>query len=135
MESPESRPPNTHLNASIASMEILGNNGNDATDSPAEQAWSAIAGVSDAPVEQGALRHRLSITTSADTWVEISDAAGEQLELDLIRAGTSREYRGQAPFEVMIGRASAVELSLDGRDINLGPHTRGNVARLTLQNR
>ena len=134
IKSPEPRTSNTHLNASIASMEILGANGGDAADSPAEQAWSAIAGVSDAPVEQGLLRHRLSITTSADTWVEISDAAGEQLELDLIRAGTSREYQGQAPFEVMIGRASAVELSMDGQDVNLGPHTRGNVARLTLQN-
>jgi cytoskeleton protein RodZ len=134
LKSPESRTPNTHLNASIASMEILGTKGSDATGSAAEQAWSAITGIPDEPVEQGRLHHRLNITTSADTWVEISDAAGEQLELDLIRAGTSREYQGQAPFEVMIGRASAVELSLDGRNINLGPHTRGNVARLTLQN-
>ena len=67
--------------------------------------------------------------------MEISDAAGDQLELDLIRAGTSREYQGQAPFDVMIGRASAVELNMDGKAVNLGPHTRGNVARLTLQNR
>ena len=77
--------------------------------------------------------HILSITTSADTWVEISDAAGDQLELDLIRAGSSRHYDGQAPFDVMIGRASAVVLGLDGNAVDLGPYTRGNVARMTLQ--
>jgi cytoskeleton protein RodZ len=132
---PEPRPANTHLNASIASMEILGNNDRDGSSSTAGQAWSAITGEAGGREESSLLRHRLSITTSADTWVEISDAAGDQLELDLIRAGTSREYQGQAPFEVMIGRASAVELNMDGKAVNLGPHTRGNVARLTLQNR
>ena len=32
----------------------------------------------------------------------------------------------------MLGRASAVELTLDGEPVDLAPHTRGNVARLTL---
>jgi len=32
----------------------------------------------------------------------------------------------------MIGRASAVVLNLDGTTVDLGPHTRGNVARITL---
>ena len=32
----------------------------------------------------------------------------------------------------MIGRASAVELVLNGEPVDLGPHTRGNVARMTL---
>jgi hypothetical protein len=32
----------------------------------------------------------------------------------------------------MIGRASAVVLSMDGEAVDLGPHTRGNVARLVL---
>jgi len=131
---PESRPASTHLSASIASMEVLGNHSVDAAGLAVERDWSSLTGLSDAPADKDLLNHRLSIATSADTWVEISDAAGEQLELDLIRAGSSREYRGQAPFEVMIGRASAVELSIDGKEINLGPHTRGNVARLTLQN-
>ncbi len=127
------RAANTHLNASIASMELLGKQDGRAGESSTGQAWSALTGTPDAPGDQALLRHHLGITTSADTWVEISDAAGDQLELDLIRAGSSREYQGQAPFEVMIGRASAVELSMDGKEINLGPHTRGNVARLTLQ--
>jgi len=130
---PDARSANTHLNASIASVEILGKRGELRGDSAAEQAWAAISGTSETEVNDATGRHNLSISTSADTWVEISDASGDQLELDLIRAGSSREYRGQAPFEVMIGRASAVVLNLDGNTIELGPHTRGNVARMTLQ--
>jgi cytoskeleton protein RodZ len=129
----ELRPSGTHLSASIASMEVLGGNSEDSQGLVTGD-WSSLAGVAQTPGDQGLPEHRLNIATSADTWVEISDAAGEQLELDLIRAGTSREYQGQAPFEVMIGRASAVQLSMDGKAVNLGPHTRGNVARLTLQN-
>jgi len=130
---PEARPANTHLNASIASVETLGKPGELTGDSVAEKAWAAISGSPEPELIGASRAHRISITTSADTWVEISDANGEQLELDLIRAGGSREYSGQAPFYVMIGRASAVELGMDGSTVDLGPHTRGNVARMTLQ--
>ena len=130
---PDVRPANTHLNASIASVEILGKRSELSGDSAAEQAWAAISGASETGSNDAFKPHSLSITTSADTWVEISDASGDQLELDLIRAGSSREYLGQAPFEVMIGRASAVVLNMDGNTVELGPHTRGNVARMTLQ--
>jgi len=126
------RPANTHLNASIASVEMLQESGEPKSDSAAEQAWAAIGSQSGAEVSDPVQQHSLSVTTSADTWVEISDASGKQLELDLIRAGTLREYNGRAPFNVMIGRASAVDLAMDGEAVDLGPYTRGNVARMTL---
>ncbi len=129
----ESRQANTHLNASIASAEVLGENGGLRGDSAAEQAWAAIGAAPEAGSADASESNILSITTSADTWVEITDASGRQLELDLIRAGNSREYNGEAPFDVMIGRASAVVLNMDGQAVDLGPHTRGNVARMTLQ--
>lgn len=127
------RPANTHLNASIASMEMLSKRNELAGESPAEQAWAAISGPPETAAPETMDSRSISITTSADTWVEILDASGDQLELDLIRAGSSRAYKGQAPFDIMIGRASAVVLNLDGSTVDLGPHTRGNVARLTLQ--
>ncbi|RPH94503.1 MAG: helix-turn-helix domain-containing protein, partial [Lysobacterales bacterium] len=143
-ESPaEKRPAKSHLNASIASMELIERHQELGGKAVAEQAWAAIGGQADgdepqadphldAGAEPQAGSRRLAITTSADTWVEIHDGEGDQLELDLIRAGSEREYRGSGPFRVMIGRASAVVLSLDGEAVDLGPHTRGNVARLTL---
>jgi cytoskeleton protein RodZ len=130
----ETRPSGTHLNASIASMEVLGSRSeNTATEPAAEPAGTAVAAdaaTDETPLAEGA--HQLLLETSADTWVEILDAEGRQLELDLVRADSRREYRGAVPFEVMLGRASAVLLSLDGEAVDLTPHTRGNVARLAV---
>jgi cytoskeleton protein RodZ len=135
----DQRPANSHLNASIASIELLERRQELGGKAVAEQAWAAIGSHADGdrpaaaePAESVIGAHRLAITTSADTWVEILDAQGSQLEFDLIRAGAQREYSGSEPFRVMIGRASAVVLSMDGEAVDLGPHTRGNVARLTL---
>ena len=70
----ETRPANTHLNASIASMEMIGQDPELTGSSPAEQAWAAISGNTEPSADISALRHQLTITTSADTCVEISDA-------------------------------------------------------------
>ncbi len=64
--------------------------------------------------------------------MEITDADGRQLELDLLRGGTSREYRGIAPFRILFGRASAVDLYYDGQPIDTGPFTSGDVTQMTL---
>lgn len=121
---------NTHLNASIASVEMLKQRAEMASGSVAEDAWAALGEAEEALA--GGEGHSLTITTSADTWVEIFGSGDEQLEMDLIRAGSVRDYSGPGPFRVMIGRASAVELVLDGKPVDLGPHTRGNVAHITL---
>jgi len=130
----QARPANTHLNASIASVEVMQRHADRGSQVAAEQAWAAISGNEDdeptPAAEPG--NHRLTVSTSADSWVEILDGQGEQLELDLLRAGHERAYAGTGPFQVMLGRASAVELTLDGEPVDLVPHTRGDVARLTL---
>lgn len=129
----DGRGSNTHLNASIAAMELLEQRGERGGKAAAEQAWAAIGGrVEESTTAAAPGSHRLAVTTSADTWVEILDGAGTQLELDLVRAGSQRQYSGVEPFRVMIGRASAVVMTLDGEAVDLGPHTRGNVARLVL---
>jgi cytoskeleton protein RodZ len=122
----------THLNASIAAMEMLEQRRELGGQAAAEEAWAAIGGQSDTDSGDPGDRHRLAVSTSADTWLEILDGDGAQLELDLLRAGSQREYTGTEPFRIMIGRASAVVMSLDGEPVDLGPYTRGNVARLTL---
>lgn len=125
------RPAKSHLNASIASVEVLRQRGEMSAGAAAEQAWAAVGDPDDSADAAGG-RHRLSITTSADTWVEISGAGETQLEMDLVRAGTTRHYSDTGPFRVMVGRASAVQMTFDGEAVDLGPHTRGNVAHLTL---
>ena len=127
---PSRRPAKTHLNASIASVEVLKQRGEMESGAVAEEAWAALHNSTETALPEG--HHRLSVTTSADTWVEIFGAGDKQLEMDLIRAGTTREYSGEGPFRIMVGRAAAVVMTMDGETIDLGPYTRGNVARMTL---
>lgn len=117
----------THLAASIASLEKLRSRpvGSDAA---VEQAWSAIK----EPLPAVPGHSMLQVSVSADSWIEITDANGERLEMDLLRGGNQRSYEGVAPFELMVGRASSVELIFDGEPVDLAPHINGDVARLTL---
>lgn len=67
------------------------------------------------------------------SWVEITDANGEKLEFDLLQAGQNKQYSGVAPFEIIFGQASAVDLKLNGEKVDLSPFTRSDVATVVLQ--
>ena len=114
----------THLAASIASLEKIRSSAVD-TGSAAEQAWSAMS----SPSENGP---QIRISVSADSWIEITDSRGEVIEKDLLRGGNQRTYSGSPPFELMLGRPSAVVVEFNGEPIDLEPHVRGDVAHLTL---
>jgi cytoskeleton protein RodZ len=141
----------THLNASMASIELLNEAADrEAADREVENGEAENGEADEALTEDGLTGHeagspvagqpapsvdeiqQLKIETSADTWIEVMDASGLHLEMDLLRAGTSREYHGKAPFSVMLGRASAVEVWFNGKEVDLAAHTRGNVAHMTL---
>jgi cytoskeleton protein RodZ len=74
---------------------------------------------------------RLAFRSAA--WVEVVDASGQSLVSRNHPAGTSSEVYGKPPFRVVVGNASDVRLTYNGREVDLAPHTRVNVARLTLQ--
>lgn len=120
-----------HLNASIASVEVLSRRSEMGAGTAAEEAWAALDAGSEGAAP-GAGVQTLEITTSADTWVEVFGAGERQLEQDLIRAGNLRQYTDDGPFRIMVGRASAVLVSFNGEAVDLAPHTRDGVARLTL---
>ncbi|MHB9118684.1 MAG: DUF4115 domain-containing protein, partial [Burkholderiales bacterium] len=49
------------------------------------------------------------------------------------QAGNSQSVQGTPPFEVVIGKASVVKLSYNGKPVDLAPYTRVEVARLKLE--
>jgi cytoskeleton protein RodZ len=118
-----------HLNASIAPVNVRRGEPAFVEAHAAREAWSAL----DEPQPLDG-RHTLALLTSADTWVEIYGADDQQLEMDLVRAGERRSYRDSGPFRIVVGRASAVLLSLDGEAVDLDPHRQGDVASLVLAN-
>jgi len=131
----------THLRASIASMNVGTESSTARRPVSASGAWAAIndpaaASPGSASIASGtagqADLNSISIVTSADSWVEIIDGSGQKIEMDLLRAGNRRNYSGSGPFQLLLGRASSVEVFQNGAKVDLGPYTRGNVARLTL---
>ena len=76
--------------------------------------------------------HRLVLRMAEEAWLEVRDAGGASLVSSLNPAGSERAVRGRPPFQLVIGNASRVELSYDGKPVDLKPHMRGEVARFTL---
>ncbi len=113
------------VNASIAPLGVLHDSDTGGLDT-AEQAWAAISRPAIAEGES-----RLSISVSADSWIEITDADGRQLEMDLLRGGSDKDYHGRPPFRFLFGRASAVHLLMDDEAIDLTGFARDDVAQFT----
>jgi len=67
------------------------------------------------------------------SWIEIRDATQKVVFVGEYPAGTRQNVEGKAPFQIWIGRASAVRVFMGERSIDLKPHTREEVARFNLE--
>ncbi len=113
------------VNASITSLGALHTTRAGGPDT-AEQAWAAV---SQPALPEG--ESRLQVRVSADSWIEITDALGRELEMDLLRGGNEKAYQGTPPFRMLFGQAAAVRLTVDGEPVDLSGFTHENVARIT----
>lgn len=68
-----------------------------------------------------------------ESWVEIQDRNGRVIFSRLNPAGTEQMVSGQPPFTLVVGNASGVRLSYNDRPVSLAPHTKVDVAHLTLE--
>jgi cytoskeleton protein RodZ len=76
--------------------------------------------------------HRLVVRTDGEAWIEIKDSSDRMLVSSLNPAGSERVVRGRPPYQLVIGNASNVRITYDDKLIDLAPHTRQDVARLTV---
>ena len=85
-------------------------------------------------VDTGAASAALALTFhfNEDSWVEVRSADGKVLLQRLNAAGSEQQVGGEAPFSLIVGNAKGVELRFRGQAVDLGPHTRDQVARFTL---
>lgn len=74
----------------------------------------------------------VKIAFREDCWVDIRSADRKFRLFGTMRKGAVRTLGGKAPYRMTLGNVSAVDLSIDGKDFDLAPHTRENIARLTL---
>ena len=75
----------------------------------------------------------LGLTFSDKSWVKIVDANGKTVLDRSFKGGDAEEVSGRAPFSVVVGNAKATRLAYNGKEIDLTPHTRAFVARLTVK--
>lgn len=67
-----------------------------------------------------------------EAWVEVTDASNKVIFYQLNPAGVRRIVRGQPPLQVVVGNAANVTMTYNNKPINLTPHIKVEVARLTL---
>ncbi|MBI4986669.1 MAG: helix-turn-helix domain-containing protein [Rhodocyclales bacterium] len=96
-----------------------------------EDATAAGQPVAAAPVP--ADMRQLIFTFRDKSWVEVKDATNRIVFSAENSPGSRQAVVGKPPFEVVVGNADAVELQYEDRQIDLKPHTRAEVARLTVE--
>jgi cytoskeleton protein RodZ len=67
------------------------------------------------------------------SWVEVKDARGRILLTGLNDPGSETEVSGQPPFRVVVGNAPEVQVFFNDRQLDLEPHMREAVARMTVE--
>jgi len=73
---------------------------------------------------------RLRLSFSADSWVDVRDAAGHRLFAGNGRANSVKTIAGDAPMKVYISSASGVQLAVNNHTVAIGPQfVAGDVAR------
>lgn len=75
----------------------------------------------------------LRFTFTVESWVEVKDGSGAILFAGLGTPGSTRTVQGKPPYALVVGNASGVRLDYQGKPIDLVPHTKVSVARLTVQ--
>jgi cytoskeleton protein RodZ len=78
-------------------------------------------------------RVKVRMIFEEESWVEIKDRAGNTIFGQLNPAGSRRSVSAEPPLSVVVGHAAGVRMFLGDKPIDLTPHTRVDVARLTLE--
>ena len=76
---------------------------------------------------------QIELSFTDECWVEVNDTLHGLVYQDLRRVGDVLTVYGSAPFEVLLGKASGVEMIYNGRPVDLEPYTgRDRTAKLTI---
>lgn len=137
-ESPDRASEPGHLNASTMPLNVLKQPRDARVDAEAgeaplliDEAGSAAdsgQGWNEGGIPGPLTEQRLMLELDEESWVEIRDAAGTRIEYDLLGPGR-HIYRGQPPFDVLLGRARTARVEIDGKPADLGGYGNVELAR------
>lgn len=75
----------------------------------------------------------LSMSFSAQSWVSVADKSGKVIYEKMSHSGDLATINAAPPLSLVIGNAGGTKLNFGGKDIDLAPNTKDNVARITLE--
>jgi cytoskeleton protein RodZ len=76
---------------------------------------------------------KLEFGATQETWVNVIDASGRKVYSKTIFAGSRESIDVTPPVNITVGNAGATSLSMNGKSIELAPHSRNNVAHIKLE--
>jgi len=75
---------------------------------------------------------RLEFSANQETWIDVVDAAGKEVYNKTLFAGSRERIDVTPPVNVTVGNAGATSMSMNGKSVELAPHSRNNVAHIKL---
>lgn len=75
----------------------------------------------------------LKMELTAESWIEVNDALGKKLYIDLAKPGEKISLTGTLPLSVKLGNARAVSVNFNGKAFDTGKYTKAGVARFRLE--
>lgn len=75
----------------------------------------------------------VSMRFAEQSWVSVVDRDNKEILNKNKPAGSDELVEGRKPLKLVIGNAAGTTLAFNGKAIDLAPHTKLNVARLTLE--
>ena len=76
---------------------------------------------------------KLTMHFSEQTWINVLDRNDKELINKNKPAGSDEVIEAAPPLKLVIGNAAATTLTFNGKPVDLGPHSKLNVARITLE--
>lgn len=96
---------------------------------PASGASQAAA----APPVSAVAMTKARFVFSESSWISVTDGNGNEIVNKHKPSGSEELVEGKPPLKVVIGNAAGTRLVFNDKPVELAPHTRLNVARLTLE--
>ena len=116
----KSQLPNSQLTASTTLSASLNNASVEATEPLSASMPKGVA--------------KLEFNASQETWVNVVDANGREVYSKVIFAGSRESIDVKPPVSVTVGNAGGTSMSMNGKPVELAPHSRNNVAHIKLNN-
>ena len=94
---------------------------------------AAASPMAAAATDAHAMSSVLELSGHGESWVDVTDGAGQSKLRKLMRDGEIIRVTGQLPLSVTIGRADMVTVSVRGEPMDLTSFARNNVARFEVK--